>query len=147
MRILSLDPGMRTGWSLWDLLEREPLEHLEHGTIDWGVRGFVQWWEREPRAIDIIVCETFHLDGRTPKPNLEPLRLEGALAALWSGQIVYQRNGMKVHAPDSLLKAHGLWWPSKGHDRDSARHAIGYAKVTGHRPTIEKFWPRGGEAA
>ncbi|MGO2150810.1 MAG: hypothetical protein ACTH32_06370 [Microbacterium gubbeenense] len=147
-RILAVDPGGTTGWSLWLMREAAPIEHVEHGMIPGGVDGFITWatesgfvghYAEWPDLT--VVSETFVLDGRTRKPDVTPLKIEGALSVLFPGW-VGQRNTFKSHAPDELLKAHGLWWKGAGHDRDSARHAIAYAKARKHLPTIEKFWPR-----
>lgn len=145
--ILALDPGKTTGWSTWRMMPFEPIEHLDHGMVPGGVEGFIQWvhgmeWTeefRKSRALR-VVSETFVLDGRTRKPDVTPLKIEGALSVLFPGW-VGQRNTFKSHAPDELLKAHGLWWKGAGHDRDSARHAIAYAKARKHIPTIRHFWP------
>ncbi|UOE45901.1 hypothetical protein [Agromyces larvae] len=139
--LLALDPGGRTGWSLWRFDAITPITHLEHGTVEGGLDGFIAWWKVEGWQPDVVVSETFVLDGRTPKPDITPLKIEGALSVLFPGW-VGQRNVMKRHAPDAFLKEHGLWWPGKGHDRDSARHAIAWAKTNLHRPTLDAYWGR-----
>ncbi len=145
IRLLALDPGGTTGWSSWVYDSLTPLRHVDHGMIPNGLDGFIQWWEStaggEP---DEVVSETFVLDGRTARPDVTPLKVEGALSVLFPGWIG-QRNVMKAHAPDQLLKDKGIWWPGAGHDRDSARHAIAWAKTTRHMPTLR--WLYGKEAA
>ena len=143
MRFLSLDPGELTGWSLWEMFADSPLRNLDHGTIHGGLSGFCAWWREAPKDWDFIVAESFVLDGRTPKPNVTPLRIEGALHMAWAPMpIVFQRNTQKAQAPDDLLKRNGLWWTGEGHDRDSARHAIAYARNIVHIPTLEWLHPR-----
>ena len=138
--LLALDPGRSTGWSVWEYGDTKPLTHLEHGTIAGGLEGFIDF-AMGKHGYDEVVAETFRLDGRTVKPDVTPLRIEGALTTLFPGW-VGQPNSHKVHAPDALLKRAGLWWPGKGHDRDSARHALAYMKLRRHLPTIERYWPR-----
>jgi hypothetical protein len=142
-RTLALDPGGTTGWAVFDFDDTRPLEHVTHGMQAGGLAGFV---EHFPLMVDVwrptrVVFETFVLDGRTAFPDLTPLQIEGALAALWRGPLVGQRNTFKRFAPDGLLKAHGLWWPGKGHDRDAARHAIAERVTAGHKPTLALFHP------
>lgn len=144
--LLALDPGGTTGWSTWHYDAVTPLTHVSHGMVPGGIRGFIDWFKRERVDLldwDVVVSETFVLDGRTASPDITPLKIEGALSVLtpdWVGQ----RNVMKAHATDDLLKRSGLWWPGAGHDRDSARHALAWAKTHFHRPTIDHYWPRRG---
>lgn len=141
-RLLVLDPGGTTGWSLWSYDALTPLQVLEYGQVAGGVKGFVSWWQRDVAGgpIDEVLAETFRLDGRTPKPNVEPLKIEGALEVLWPGWFG-QANVMKAHAPDDLLKRHDLWWRGQQHARDTARHAIALMKVRRHAPTLRRFFP------
>lgn len=145
--LLALDPGGTSGWSFWRFSDTEPLAHVDHGMISGGNRGFIRWWdETNGGDPDIVVAEIFVDDHRTVSPDTTPLRIEGALDVLFPAW-VGQRNVMKAHAPDSLLKEHDLWWPGAGHDRDSARHAIAYMKTIRHLPTLRAYWPPRREAA
>lgn len=146
-RLLALDPGESTGWSLWyyDALTHPQL--IDHGTITGGVKGLIAWWYTRGSAgegmqWDEVVSESFRLDGRTMFPNITPLRIEGALAVLWP-DVHYQPNTMKAHVTDEWIKDHGLWWKGKGHDRDSLRHAFSYLKIRRHAPTL-RLWGNGG---
>lgn len=138
-RLLTYDPGETTGWSFWLMDWDLPLQHVEHGMQKGGIHGFVEAFPEHQRRFKPtrIVSESFVLDGRTASPNVEPLRVEGALAALATVPYVLQRNTYKRHAPDELLEHHGFLWPGAGHDRDAARHAIAHAFTVGHPPTIE----------
>lgn len=139
--ILGLDPGESTGWSLWEYDDETAPVHLAHGIISDGLLGFIHWWMKGlGPALPLwgtVVCESFHLDGRTDFPNVTPLRIEGALAVLWP-ETHFQPNTMKLHLSDRKMKELGLWWPGKGHDRDSMRHVFAYLKANlRHRPTLE----------
>ncbi|MBG6106624.1 hypothetical protein [Frigoribacterium sp. CG_9.8] len=140
-RLLALDPGETTGWSIWRYGDETPLTHVEHGMQAGGLRGFIQLMHERDGQFDEVVAESFILDGRTAFPNITPLRIEGALAALWHGPVTLQRNVFKRHAPDALLKELGLWWKGPGHDRDSARHAIAYLLGKKHMPTLLSIYP------
>lgn len=140
-KLLALDPGGTTGWSLWYYGDITPLTHIEHGMIGGGVEGFVRWYIEDAPEFDEIVSESFVLDGRTVSPDVTPLRIEGALVALWPEYVIYQRNLLKRLAPDDLLKRIGLWWAGKGHDRDSARHALALMQSRKHIPTLKWLFP------
>lgn len=143
--LLALDPGKTTGWSLWQYDADEPLENLSHGQIENGVEGFIKtltdtWrinWETE------IVSESFILDGRTPNPDTTPLQIEGVLmldAAQNMTPLKFQRNNMKKHVTDDLLKQHNLYWTGQPHAVDSARHALAYVKTMPHMPSLKKYF-------
>lgn len=150
--ILAIDPGVSTGWSFWVYDATTPLRHIEHGTIPNGKDGFIGWALQRRGEFDEVVAESFVLDGRADPRAIDvtPLRIETAIDMTfgrWGDgvPVVYQRNVMKVHAPDQLLKDKGLWWKGAGHDRDSARHAIALMKTRRHAPTLR--WLYGKEAA
>lgn len=147
--LLALDPGGTSGWSLWQYDALTPLRHIEHGMIGDGLRGFIRWFSDFGNwQYGEIVAEDFILDGRTARPDTTPLEILGMLEyACHQADVplVRQRNVMKVHAPDQLLKDKGLWWPGAGHDRDSARHALALMKTRKHMPTLK--WLYGKEAA
>lgn len=146
-RLLAFDPGETTGWSLWFYDPVTPLQLLEHGQIGGGLRGvglFAKRWLEESEWPDEIVTELFIDDKRTERPNVTPLRVEGALDARFGVEgipIAGQRNTAKANAPDDLLKAHQLWFVGQPHATDSARHAIAFLKARQHRPTVRRFWP------
>ena len=144
-KLLSIDPGEATGWSLWHYDAINPLQHLEHGTVLGGLHGFIPWFSGlDELAFDEVVIEEFILDGRTLLPNTMPLEVIGAVE-MWCFErghlLARQRNTFKAAAPDHRLKEWGLWWPGKGHDRDSARHALAYMRSRKHMPTISAYWP------
>lgn len=142
MNLLSLDPGGLTGWSIWTLGDDKPLKLIECGQTPGGVGGFIDGWRGMLPTFDLVVSESFRLDGRTPKPDVTPLKIEGALLALRDGQpVTFQANTYKSHAPDDLLKRHGLYKKGQPHAVDAIRHAVAWAKTRGHRPTIELLWP------
>ena len=141
--ILGLDPGIKTGYSIWLYDAFTPPRHIEHGTIPGGHRGLAQWWRMRADVDgfmpwDEVVSESFIPDGRTAFPEIDPLRSEGLLYALWP-ETVFQRNLYKAHVTDEKIKEMGLWWPGLGHDRDSLRHVFAYLKTRKHAPTL-RLW-------
>lgn len=140
--LLAVDPGKTTGASRWKYSESEPLECVWHGQIGDGINGFIKYIldYAEP---DIVVAEQFVLDGRTPNPDVTPLKIEGAMMAYYDPEstlIVFQRNNFKKHVSNELLKAHGLYWKGEPHAMDSARHALAYMKTQRHMPTLQKYF-------
>lgn len=139
--LLALDPGGCTGWSLWLYGDQSPLEHVDHGQIPGGVDGFVSWWRQSGISWDEVVSESFVLDGRTPNPDITPLRIEGALAVLWRQGVHYQRNTAKMHLTNDQAKEFGVYWPGQQHAIDSARHAFARMKAIRHMPSLLRYWP------
>jgi hypothetical protein len=151
-RVLVFDPGVATGWSLWRLADDEPIERLDYGLIPEGLDGFLEYpdamrWDR----VDLVISERFRLGGDTPYPEIEPLRVEGAIAS-WAKaggvEVVWQYRTEKAQVPDRILKEAGLWiendeveWEDARDVNDSQIHALAYAKTRSHRPTLEAYWP------
>lgn len=139
--MLALDPGKTTGWSFWEYGETTPATCLKHGQVEDGLDGYLEHIDK--MEADIIVAEQFILDGRTPNPDVTPLKIEGALASYSHGlnvPLVLQRNNFKKHVSNELLKEHGLYWKGEPHAMDSARHALAYLKTQHHYPTLEKYF-------
>lgn len=149
--LLALDPGGVTGWSTWTYDPTTPLLPAAHGMIPGGLDGFIRWWDASWNAQHFrtyggeVVIEEFELDGRTLRPDIQAKEIIGAvrlLAHQHGFPLAIQPNTQKSHAPDALLKHHDLWWEGKGHDRDSARHALARMKNRRHGPTIARYWAR-----
>lgn len=146
LQLLSLDPGGTTGLSVWEYNSVDPLQLVFQAQVSGGLEGFLEWlypFDSKPLEFDIIVSESFRLDGRTPNPDVTPLRIEGALTLHQhnTGTPVFlQANNMKAHVDNDRLKAHDLYFPGKHHAMDSIRHALAYMKRTRHLPTLEKYF-------
>ena len=144
--ILALDPGKTTGMSIWEYDAETPLSYVGHGQISGGVDGFIEYLYPVnvlPRQWDVIVSESFVLDGRTPNPDVTPLKIEGVLEshAHRTGTLIrFQRNNFKKHVDNDLLKKHDLYWPGYPHAMDSARHALAYMKTSMHLPTLNRYF-------
>lgn len=144
--LLALDPGRTTGMSIWEYDTETPLTYIGHGQIGGGVDGFLEYFypvNELPRKWDVIVSESFVLDGRTPNPDVTPLKIEGVLEshAHRTGTLLrMQRNNFKKHVDNDLLKQFDLYWPGNPHAMDSARHALGYMKTSKHLPTLNHYF-------
>lgn len=143
MILLAIDPGGTSGIALFEVHDDRPIELIRADQWHSGVLGFIDMWRHEcmDSKVDLVVSESFRLDGRTPSPDVSPLRIEGALLALAQCPLIWQQNVMKAHAPDELLKRAGLYQRGMPHANDAIRHAIAWSKLNGHRPTIEWLWP------
>jgi hypothetical protein len=144
-KLIAFDPGKTTGVSIWEYGTIAPPRNIGYGQIEGGIEGFLEYFYPDKMFpnFDVIVCESFVLDGRTPNPDLTPLHIEGALLAhqhRTGVQLRFQRNNFKKHVPDERLKGLGLWWAGKPHAMDSARHALAYMKVSKHLPTLNAYF-------
>lgn len=147
--LLSIDPGWATGVSLWTVPDDEPIERQAYWLVVGGPEGFNEWWRNDGPWVDLVICEEFIQDGRTPKVDTNALQIEGYLMGVWGiDRVIWQRNAMKnTKTGDVLLKQHGLFLTGKlvhwkdGRDvNDSQLHALAWAK-NNHRPSQEFFWP------
>lgn len=144
-RLLALDPGKTTGMSIWQYDADTPLTKIAHGQIEGGVEGFLEYFYPSNMFMpwDIIVSESFVLDGRTPNPDITPLKIEGILEAHAhrTGALVrFQRNNFKAHVDNDLLKRFDLYKPGQPHAMDSMRHALAYMKTSMHMPTLNHYF-------
>lgn len=152
-RILVLDPGGTTGWSLWWAEKRRPIERIAYGSIPDGVAGFAEWWEGDRkvlRNIDHVLCEAFEQDATTGYASIHEAMFTIGAAILGAHQIGadfwLQRRSQKALVTDADLKRLGLWvkdaGPVKGrHTNDTSLHALAMAKSQDHQPTLLAYWP------
>lgn len=160
-RLLALDPGEVTGWSLWEWQYESDrhAERTDYGLVKGGVEGFKKWFIGErPVPIGLVVCEKYQLDQRTTSPNTTPLVIEGVLIALCAVPIVWQPTSAKSEIHDDVLKKTNLR-PGPGPSRlwltgkdpkikhtdardvnDSQIHALAYLRHA-HRPTAAWLYP------
>lgn len=151
--VLAIDPGMATGWSMWEMSPEKPMHRLEFGLTADGCEGFLDWLDEiRLDLIDHFVIEDFRLAGDTKNPNLEALEIIGGLRAFcrFTGKPAPERQhrSLKPQVSDELLKRHGLWvapgdthWVDGRDINDSAIHALLWAKHQEHLPTLERYWP------
>lgn len=144
-RLIAFDPGKTTGVSLWQYDSDTPLTLVGHGQIEGGVDGFLEYFYPKGMFLpwDVIVSESFVLDGRTPNPDVTPLKIEGILEAHAhrTGALVrFQRNNFKAHVDNDLLKKFELYKPGQPHAMDSMRHALAYMKTSMHMPTLNHYF-------
>lgn len=141
MLIEAYDPGKTTGWARFMIGETWPIELLKAGQIENGVHGFIS--RPELIDVDVVIAEQFVLDGRTPNPDLEPLKIEGVLIAdayALEHELVFQRNNFKAHVTDDKLKEIGWYQKGQPHANDAIRHGLAWAKTNRHLPTLHSYF-------
>lgn len=142
--LLALDPGKTTGVSIWQFDDVTPLTHIAHHQCEGGLEGLLRFLMPHEKVapFDVIVTESFRLDGRTPNPDTTPLKIEGALevlSILMQAPLWTQPNNFKKHVSNAKLKEFNLYWPGQQHAMDSARHALAWAKMH-HRLSLDKYF-------
>lgn len=144
-KILSLDPGVSTGWSCAVYDDTKPLAILGHGVIEGGITGFLRWFPNwiADNAPDEVLSETFVIDG-TLAPG-DSLQIEGAAMALWSDTITWQTRSDKA----ALIrgeKERNAWLRERfpevksQHSLDAVAHLCVLAKRREHMPSLRKYW-------
>lgn len=153
--VLAIDPGGATGWSQWIYDPEFSIQRVDYGLIPGGVEGFNHWLISRAStwpSIDHVICESWRLAGDAKNPDLEALEVIGALKLQCLQRGVpephFQHRSDKAQVSDEKLKEAGLWltgldvgWTDGRDVNDSAIHAILWAKLQDHLPTIEKFFP------
>lgn len=151
--ILSIDPGESTGVAFGEYSDTDGYELVDCTQIQGGANGFLQWavdnhfYDLHPELV--VVSEKFVLRSSNQfVANVEPVRIEGVMLALWgSDRVVYQQRSDKTLVDDRVLKRHGLWQTGKEHGwvdgrdvNDAIIHGLAFLKKAHHRPTLRKYW-------
>lgn len=165
--IISFDPGVATGVAIGRKTDIYPLEVIYVGIIQDGLEGVIEWLDETNAGLNITQHDCisnfpdYYFDSRwdhiivsekfTPRnvkfvPNIEPARIEGALADRYR-EIVWQNPSDKTLVGDDFLKRHGLWVTGKkvrhadGRDaNDALLHLFAYNLKRKHIPTLECYW-------
>lgn len=152
--VIAFDPGGATGWSFWHYDVDEPMVRTDYGVIAGGADGFCEWLWRHHHLLlraSVSVIEHYVQDGGPGEAD-DALQVEGALratlAALSLPPLVQQRRHDKRQVSDTVLKASGVWvtndevdWEDARDVNDSQIHALAWAKMREHGPTVAFYWP------
>ena len=138
MRLLSIDPGLRTGVALLDVLNDKPPTLVFHEEITGGLPGFHEWWDVRP-DYDVLVCEDY-IPRRGVPGNVEPLRIIGYLHPYIP--VLQPPAGRKQAVSDDVLKRLGMYLPGEPNRnaREAVRHGVVYLKHHRHLPTLIAGW-------
>lgn len=149
MRVLALDPGLKTGVCLYDADAKKIILSL---IIPNGLTGLWNWWDAVGHGYaagcDVLVVESFEAEEGTHGIDYTPIEIIGWLKGLdipiqWQRR--NQRGKGKLITP-AVLKRAGLY-PKRGelkegHQVSALQHALAYLVKIRHRPTIELLHPK-----
>lgn len=148
MRVLAIDPGLKTGVALFDADAQKIVVSL---IIPNGLTGLWNWWDAVGHSFatscDAIVVESFELEEGSHGIDLTPVGIIDWLKALGI-PIVWQRRMQRgkdklISVP--VLKRAGLY-PKRGelkegHQVAALQHALSYLVRQRHLPTIRLLHP------
>lgn len=139
MIVLGVDPGVRTGVALLEVLDNTAPVLIAYEEVYGGVEGFREWWKTRP-AYDVLVVEDFILRGGVHGVNIEPVRVIEFLAPFTP--VLQTPAGRKVAVSDKVLKRLGLYLPGERlrNAREAVRHAVWWVKSQHHIPTLRVGW-------
>lgn len=153
--ILSIDPGLTTGWVAYDLEDPTNSYSCE---LDAKARGrlssvfigeeFSLWVSLYRKNLKLVVCEDwefrhtgFAVDA---KHAAGPIGVLEYLCAQEDIPLVLVKPMLRSRITDPVLKKSGLWWPhGQGHARQAMKHVLAYQLRQQDRATQEMLYPRG----
>lgn len=128
MRVLAVDPGLRSGWALWcpDALD-PPWEARVYDPMP-----LLAFTEQElDHGLNLVVCEAYRITAATAQKSQQHWSLELIGALRWLAykagvEFVLQTPAeAKSFVPDQRLRDLGMWTPGKeDHARDATRHLV-----------------------
>lgn len=150
--LMSIDPGMETGIVVGRYDVDTRFECITRVQAPGGLQGALLEIEDLFDDRMEMTVEKF-----SPRPGarswrlaeLEPIRIEGAIEALYGSRPVWRKPEQRkligdLPRTESFLKATGYWTTPSEVDRKDANdvnaammHAIGYLRDRAHRPTID----------
>lgn len=134
-RLLSLDPGEMTGWTLWDCIPGQDDVRIAHGQMAcWPLSDFVPEFEQFLGRWRPTFCvyESYHIyDWKLDThsfSDVPTLRIIGSIETqLLQQSIPYTHQTAQVaknFVKDERLKYMGYWETGLKHSRDAHRHAM-----------------------
>lgn len=140
MRILGVDPGVRTGVAVIEVDDDSAPVLVSFEEVYGGVNGFTEWWKTHP-PYDVLVAERYIPRGGVPQNNSgDPQGVLGFLAPY--NPVLQTPAGRLKGVSDAVLKRLGLYLPGERlrNAREAVRHSVWYLKNQRHRPTLVKGW-------
>lgn len=123
-RVLAIDPGLKTGVALYDLLSEEMTAFEVGDTLGGVLEELIERWR------PAVVAERFTITAATIRNSAAPWSLEWIgvaryLAGKYGCTFTLQLPvNAKRFGTDARLKRLGWWLPGKGHAADAQRHAL-----------------------
>lgn len=132
--VLAVDPGKKTGLSLWHVDDDRPeVTELSWPEFPAYVEEVTAKYERDLA----IACESFTITVQTAKHTQAPWSLEGIgvcryLAGKYGCELTLQApSSAKLFSSDDRLRQLGWWTPGRGHGNDATRHLLLYVVTRG----------------
>lgn len=125
MRVLAVDPGLRSGMATWydgawAAHTEDPMPCLDWADIQINDHG-----------VDLVVCESYKVTMETAKKSQQLWSLELIGALRWMCHASRTKfelqapSAAKNFVPDARLRQMEMWTPGKeDHARDATRHLI-----------------------
>lgn len=141
MKMLVIDPGLRSGWATFDFTE-EYFDIVSSGEVYEGVKGVQSLFSSLTDSYDVLVYEDFVLRGGVNGVNLAPVEVIGFLQSrqhLFSRIVKSSPSGRLVRCSDNALKRLGVYVPGepRRNEREAIRHGIIYLKdVVGNKQVL-----------
>ncbi len=150
-KIMSVDPGKRTGVVFVTFDDESPMQLVDSWDIPGGAHGFMDFLDtyaqpaRTPEPVDFVVYESFIPREGVHGVGTDAPEVIGVLLA-WAGNrriaaVPQPPAGRMKAVPNKVLDK--FWYFHGNQDRnvkEAARHAVWYLKNAKHLPTIQKGW-------
>lgn len=140
MRILGLDPGETTGWSLFDGENR-----IDGGLIINGLDGFKEWAKAEMPQHDVLVVEAFVVEPGFVGTPVAAEVLGAAFALSGAEKRVRQLRSKKATVIAGTEAERNAWLREHGfdfiiHEMDATVHVLVYLKRIRHKAAFLRYW-------
>lgn len=145
MRVLAIDPGLKTGVCLFNT---DTLKLEDSAIIEGGLTGIQEYFDLGDPYYDVLVVESFELEEGSHGIDLTPVGIIDWFKTL-NIPIVWQRRmqrGKDKLITPAVLKRAGLY-PKRGelkegHQVAALQHALAYLVRQRHLPTIALLHPK-----
>lgn len=137
VRILSIDPGLMTGVSIIEWVNKDKPEKIN--TYELDIAGFYEAIEGLVKEADVVVVENFIVTVASAKKDFKPFSLHliglcGYLCYHNKKKMILQNPDDRNFTPNQVLKDLNLWHVGgAGHANQASRHAFYYMAMS-HRP-------------
>ncbi|UVG34117.1 RuvC-like resolvase [Microbacterium phage Pavlo] len=140
MRVLGLDPGETTGWSLFDEEIR-----IDGGVIINGRDGFIEWAKTEMPQHDVLVVEDFVVQPDFVGTPVASEVIGAAFALSDAPRKVKQLRAQKATVVAGTEAQRNAWLRSLGfdfiiHEMDATVHVLVFLKRIGHKAAFWRYW-------
>lgn len=164
MLVLSIDPGVATGFALGHYDDSSAYQLQWVTTLHDGLDGFLEWWQEHtdyyegwgnvfdhfgvyPSKMSVVIEGFRPRGGNNFTADLSGVEIIGYLKGVMGSYLTIQMPTDKALVPDAVLKEHGLWQTGKmvnhkdGRDaNDAIIHGLAYLHKRDHDPTLRRYF-------